>query len=456
MFPKNSLLRGTAVLTAVGLISRLMGFFFRIFLSHAFGEENVGLYQLIFPLYALCISIGTAGIQTAVSRMTAERAAQGKKGETGCVLAAALGLTLGISLFEFLFLQENSAFLSRSFLGDPRCEDLILILSYSLPCAAVHSCICGYSFGLQKTGVPALSQLIEQTARILFVTGTFFIMQKNSGTASIKLAAGGIVAGELVSAVFSAVFLAGRAAKLTKSASRECRRRIFPFPGRLLPTVKELLRLSVPLTANRTSVTLLQSVEAASIPACLKLYGMNMSDALSMYGVLTGMALPCILFPSALTNSVGTVLLPAVTSAQASNDRNGILRLIRKSAGSCFILGLSSCLLFLLFGRQIGELLFHSSSAGRFILTLAWICPFLYTNTALLSSLNGLGKTASAFLINMTGLLVRIAGVFLAIPRSGMEGYLIGLLISQLTVTALSAASLLRMLCPDDGGREIR
>lgn len=48
-FSSRNLFRGAAVLTAAGLITRIMGFFFRIFLSHAFGEENVGLYQLIFP-----------------------------------------------------------------------------------------------------------------------------------------------------------------------------------------------------------------------------------------------------------------------------------------------------------------------------------------------------------------------------------------------------------------------
>ena len=71
-FSSRNLFRGAAVLTAAGLITRIMGFFFRIFLSHAFGEENVGLYQLIFPVYALCLSVSTFGIQTAVSHMVAE------------------------------------------------------------------------------------------------------------------------------------------------------------------------------------------------------------------------------------------------------------------------------------------------------------------------------------------------------------------------------------------------
>lgn len=119
---------------------------------------------------------------------------------------------------------------------------------------------------------------------------------------------------------------------------------------------------------------------------------MTSSEALRLYGVLTGMALPCILFPSALTTSIGTVLMPAVSAAQASDDNRRIIRLLKQSVGSCFILGLGCCLFFLIFGNFLGRVLFHSSAAGSFILTLSWICPFLYTNTALTSIINGLGK----------------------------------------------------------------
>ena len=71
MSAKHKMIRGTLILTSAGLLSRFMGFFFRIFLSHAFGEESVGLYQLVFPVYSLCFSLGTAGIQTALSRTVA-------------------------------------------------------------------------------------------------------------------------------------------------------------------------------------------------------------------------------------------------------------------------------------------------------------------------------------------------------------------------------------------------
>ena len=432
MFRKHRLFQGAAILTAAGLVTRFMGFFFRIFLSHAFGEESVGLYQLIFPVYALCISISTAGIQAAVSRMTAEKASRGKTEEAGNVLRIALCLTLILSFAEVLLIQQNAAFIAERFLGDPRCTEMLVIISYALPCAAIHSCICGYSFGMQRTKLPATSQLIEQTARILFVILLFTAMQNSGRTPSIHLAAAGIVAGEFVSAVFSARLLAAQ-----KPFGRA------PSFSALSDSIRELLALSTPLTANRAAVTLLQSVEAASIPACLKLYGMSGSEALSIYGVLTGMALPCILFPSAITSSVGTVLMPAVSATQAAGNRNAMAQLLKKAVGSCLILGLSCCLFFLIFGNLIGDILFHSSTAGDFILTLAWICPFLYTNTALVSAINGLGKTLITFLINIAGLLVRISGVFIAIPRFGIQGYLWGLLASQFVISGLAGAVLL-------------
>ena len=274
-----------------------MGFFFRIFLSHAFGEENVGLYQLIFPVYALCLSVSTFGIQTAVSHMVAEKMSSvvtysaassssphiERQKEAGNILAVSLGFTLFLSLIELYFLQKNAFYIATTFLGDARCENLLLIVSYALPFAAIHSCICGYSLGLQQTKIPALSQLIEQSARILFVVLLFLFVKKTGEIPSVKLAAAGIAAGETAAALFSIQML-NRQKQLCYAASISS----------ISKTFRKLSALSVPLTANRTAVTLLQSIEAASIPTFLKIYGMTSSEALRLYGVLTGMALPCI------------------------------------------------------------------------------------------------------------------------------------------------------------------
>lgn len=152
-------------------------------------------------------------------------------------------------------------------------------------------------------------------------------------------------------------------------------------------------------------------------------------------GVLTGMALPCILFPSAITNSVSIMLMPTVAELQVKDQASGIRKLLQKVLGCCFLMGLFCCLFFLFFGQLIGQFLFASDLAGNFIITLAWICPFLYVNGSLLSVLNGFGKTTTSFTINTVGLAIRIGSVFFAIPVFGIQGYLWGLLISQLAVS---------------------
>ena len=82
MSRKQALIRGTAVLTVTSLSTRFMGFFYRMFLSHTFGEENVGLYQLVFPVYALGISLSCAGMELALSRCVAREAAAGRMQKT--------------------------------------------------------------------------------------------------------------------------------------------------------------------------------------------------------------------------------------------------------------------------------------------------------------------------------------------------------------------------------------
>ena len=84
----------------------------------------------------------------------------------------------------------------------PGVKIYLLIVSYALPFAAIHSCICGYSLGLQQTKIPALSQLIEQSARILFVVLLFLFVKKTGEIPSVKLAAAGIAAGETAAALF--------------------------------------------------------------------------------------------------------------------------------------------------------------------------------------------------------------------------------------------------------------
>lgn len=361
-----------------------------------------------------------------------------QKKEAQETLFLGLFLSIILSLTALLVLQSRAETIAIKFLQEPRCEFLLVVMSYALPFASIHSCICGYYFGLRQTKIPALSQLIEQTIRILSVFACYQFAVHNRIPLTVSIAVVGLVIGEFSSAVFSANALVGSQESILSSIRKKSRKKLLQSSKRL----HELLHLSVPLTTNRVLINLLQSVEAISIPSQLKLYNHSTSEALSIYGVLTGMALPLILFPSAITSSVSIMLMPTVAEIQASSQKERMYPLLQKTIGVCFALGIGCGLLFLIFGSWLGNFLFHSETAGNFIVTLAWICPFLYANTALVSVINGLGKTISTFCINTLGLLIRIAGVFLAIPVFGIQGYLWGLLVSQLSISVLCLGKL--------------
>ena len=197
MSRKQALIRGTAVLTVTSLSTRFMGFFYRMFLSHTFGEENVGLYQLVFPVYALGISLSCAGMELALSRCVAREAAAGRMQKARELLKTSLIFTFFISCMISLFIRQNADTIALTFLRDSRCSSLLFLLSYTFPFASIHSCICGYSLGLKQTKIPAVSQLLEQAFRILSVIVICMYCSGQGQNISIAFAVAGLTFGEI-------------------------------------------------------------------------------------------------------------------------------------------------------------------------------------------------------------------------------------------------------------------
>lgn len=427
MSKKHTILIGTIILTATGFITRFIGFFFRIFLSQSFGEEQVGLYQLIFPIYALCFSFTSAGIQTAISRCTAHKHSLGQKKEAVQILYLGITSSFILSFIVLILLQQNAAFLAINVLGDIRCESLLYAISYALPFASIHSCIIGYYLGLKETKIPAISQLIEQLVRVSAVYIIYQIAIKDNYSASILLAVLGIVCGEFASSCFCIYFF-----------SKQNHIKIWKTKFKTqLSLFQELFSLAVPLSSSRILINILQSIESISIPICLQQYGYTTAEALSNYGVLTGMALPCVFFPTAITNSISTMLLPTVAEIQATRDFRKLKDVIQKVFFSCFSLGFCCCICLFFFSSFIGNTVFHSTLTGDYLKVLSWACPFLYLNATLISITNGLGKANISFFINLAGLGLRITSVLIFIPLIGMNGYLWGLLLSQFCTSFL-------------------
>ena len=441
---KNPLVSGTVILTLTGLLSRFIGFFYRIFLSNVFGAEGMGIYQLIAPVLALSFALTVSGVQTAISKYVASETSTRDYKTSFRTLWAGFLLAMALSVACSLYIYLYSEWIAVTFLMEARTAPLLRIIALSIPMATVHSCINGYFYGIRKTAIPAISQLAEQVCRVGSVYLIYYACQKHDMTPTINFAVVGLVIGESASMVVSVVAILIRAHHVFPSGNS-----VVPYrrTGALVTTYRrimgQLLQLAVPLSANRLVINLLQSVEAVYIPNRLMAYGLSNADALGVYGVLTGMSLPLILFPSAITNSISVLLLPIVAEADANNNRSAVRRAIMTSIRYCLLLGFACTVMFLLLGRTAGRILFHSELAGSFILTLSFICPFMYIASTLNSILNGLGKTAQTFLYSVVSLLFRLLFVFAAIPTYGIKGYLWGMLASQMLQTLLCTVSAL-------------
>ena len=426
---KNSLISGTILLTLSGLLSRIIGFFYRISLSRHFGEEGMGIYQLIAPLlgltYALCIS----GIQSAISKKIAEKAS--KK-----VLYIGLALSLCLSMLCTLLLFGNASFIARVIFFEERLIPLIKVLALSLPFSTVHSCINGYFIGKKNAKYPALLQLIEQLARVISVLLIFYLNDKTGTDTPLYVAVLGLFIGEIFSSFFSIMFFSHE--KKQKSPQRA---------ATSASIVCEILQFSIPLTFTRLIVGLLQSIENIYIPQNLLLAGYSTEEALSVFGVLSGMALPLILFPTAITNSLSSMLMPEVSEQTALNTTLNLKNMLKKSISFCMFLGFVCFLAFFISGKFLGKLLFDSSIAGTFIMALSFICPFMYTNTSLGAIINGLGKTGFTFFIHVVSTLIRLVFVFVFVPSFGILAYFWGILLSQLFTFFISFFYINKRFC---------
>lgn len=423
---KNPVISGTLLLTASGILGKIIGFFYRIFLSRTIGAEGLGIYQLIFPISTICFAVTVSGLSTALSKYIAEYQQRDpsspKRFLRLCVLISGF-----LSFVFMLLLFRYSEFIAENILLEPRCAPLIPILACSIPLASVHSCIHGYYYGKKKAAIPAASSFIEQFSRVVFVFLICQIRLEQGKPIDASVAAWGLVFGEA-----GAFLLCITALLFSKEEPQKDTGYRVSSPG------KKLLAYSIPLSMNRLALTLFVSFESILIPSRLVLFGYSQTDALSVFGILTGMALSVVTFPTVFTNSVSVMILPAISEADSRNDAEKIKKTIYQTIFTCLLLGSVCTGGLLLTGKWIGDFLFGNALAGKFICLLSYICPFLFLSSILSSIMHGLGMPAYPFLLNLLGIGIRIYFVYFQIPRYGLKAYLIGMLLSQIVTSVLS------------------
>jgi len=438
---RSNIVKGTLILTLTGFITRFIGFFYRIFLSNTLGAELLGIYQLIFPIYGICFTIYAMGIQTSISRLVA--AEMGKRNPKNVYKILRVGLFLSVvsAIILSILVYLYSDLIAARFLLEKRSAESLRILAFAFPFCGITACINGFYYGLKKAGVPAITQLLEQVIRVIVV----YLIALYSGNGDMKItceiAVFGLVIGEVSSCLynFAALFLTKSPSKLLISGVNPA-----AVPSRRKIIIKDMLALSVPLSANRLLLSILHSIEAIMIPTMLRRYGLSTQEALIAFGVLNGMSIPFIMFPTALTNALAVLLLPTISEAQAVNNDKLIGKTTAISIKYSLIIGIISTGLFIIFGQDLGNAVFHNKASGDYLIILAWLCPFMYLTTTLSSIINGLGKAHITFVNSILGMAFKIILIVFLIPSRGITGYLIALLFGQLIITGLDTFAVIK------------
>lgn len=433
---KHSIIKGTFILTIAGIAARFLGFYNRIFLTDLFGARELGIYQMIFPVYMVIFSFCCQGIQTALTRQVARPDFDSGQSKV-CLLRSALSISVFLSLLSCAVIYCNAEWISLQLLHSKECTHCLRILCLAFPFVSIKGCITGYYIGIQKSGVTAWGQLIEQIAKIggVYLLSTLIL----TAPPQAYFAVYGIVAGEIVSCLWAV------------SCYIRDRLRMHLPADKCAPAIhyrQELLRDALPLTANRLSLTVLQCLEAILIPHMLNLYFCNGDQSLILYGTLTGMVLPCIMFPTTVTSSLATMLLPAISSEYQKDHKESLQRLIQKSIRFCLLIGAASTLFLLFFGNRTGQFLFQSETAGTLLFQFALLCPFIYLSACLSSIVNGMGFAALNLLYSILGIGIRIAFILTLVPRIGLTGYMWGMMFSYLLQTGLLLISIRKKSLP--------
>lgn len=421
MSVKKQIIKGTIVLTCATLTSRVLGFLYRIFLSNLIGAKGMGIFQLIFPVLGFCIALSCGGIQIAVSRFVAESKNNASR---FMIFISSIIMSLLLSGLTTVCLFFYAKPISMYIIKNVECYELLKYASITIPLASFHSCVSGYYLGMKKTFVPAVSSVVEQLVKVAAVYIIGMVCIGNHIKITPMLAVYSMIISECSGIIFCVIALSSE-----KKYSFRIRE--------LFSSMKKLFSVSYILTLNKIMITFLQCFEAILVPLVLMKSGSSSDEALSIYGILTGMALPVISFPSAINSSVSTMILPTIAGANTDGDKLQVRKTTEVSIWFSLVMGIFFIGFFLYFGDFIGGTIFGHSQAGEYIKILAWLCPFMYLSITMGSILHGLGRTNAAFVHNVIGTTIRLACLWFLVPQVGIVGYLWGLLGSDLIVTLL-------------------
>jgi len=439
---KQSFIKGAAILTIAGILSKILGAIYRIPLGRIMSSEGMAYYQIAYDIYILALTISAYSIPVAISKLVSEKIELGRRDEAHKVFKVALALIGFLSLMVSALLFFNA----RSFaiiLKNPGAYLAVLCVAPAIFAVSLSGAFRGYFQGMQNMIPSGISQVTEQIARVVsgFVLAIIFL------PLGYEAAAGGAVFGTTIGGLTSFLTLiciyrkkrneikAGISAGLLKMESS-------------LSIAKRIIVFSLPITIGGSIMPMMTVVDTYIIMDRLQSAGFSLETANSLLGQLKGMAGAFINLPQVVTIALAASLVPAISESIARNDFGSAARKSELAIRISLIIGLPAAFGLFILADPIMKYMYPKESAtlGMVLRYLSMAVIFLTLVQTMTGILQGMGKERVPVINLVIGAFVKIAVSYIltSVPFINIRGAAIGTVAGYAVSAILNLSAIIK------------
>ncbi len=427
-------------------IAKLLGILFVVPLQNLIGTYALGLYQLVYPLYSVMLTLTTAGFPLALSKTISNFAARGefrKAGATYSIVGRTLALSGIVGFFAMWF--GGPLFLAGTGAGPTVVRSALPAVRALAPALLVlplMSAQRGYLQGNLRLEPSGSSQVLEQLVRVgIVLLGLIVAVRMGAGpSTTAAIATFGATAG----AVAAFVFLLRAVRKLRTELARKSRFAPRPRlePG---PVLGQLFVYSLPIALGTLVLPLSQSIDAWTVTRELRTAGVSAAAAVTLYAIYSGEALRLMQVPLSFATAIGASVMPAVTEAVALRDgaaaQHRLLTALRMTA----FVTLPAAVALAALARPIDIALFRQPNGVPVIAVAAVISVFSALELVSTYILQGYNAFYRPVWHMGAGAAVKLAGNLVFIPIIGVSGAALGSVFGYMASSWLNMTSLRRI-----------
>ena len=396
-----------AIVSVFSISEKILGFLYRIYLSHSIGAEGIGLYSVALSIFGLLYTLCCSGIPITVSRLMTKYKAEKKPSKVAKVITAGICLTLITTIPVCLIIYFSGNTFSFLF-ADQRSFKIFLTLLPGLTFTCVYSVLRGVFWGSKDFLPYSVIELLEEICMI--IVGIILISYSSSVYQGAYRAGVAVLISYLVSfSLAIAVFF--------------LRKNRFKNP---LSEFKPLIKSAAPITAMRSASSFAVSLVSIILPLRLIAAGYTEAETMSAFGAAVGQALPILSIPTTLIGSFTLVLIPEIAENYYGKRHFYLKRDIEKAIKFTSILTLVFIPVFIVCGEEIGIIIFGGYECGKYVTATAYLMIFMSLSSISTSMLNSMGLETKTLIFYVIGGALMLLSIWFLPKYIGIYALLVG------------------------------